>query len=43
MVHSEARLDGRLLAEAEALFILVDPAHFATHADDLPVRGNERA
>jgi acyl-coenzyme A thioesterase PaaI-like protein len=43
VVHSEARLDGRLLAEAEALFILVDPAHFATHADDLPVRGNERA
>ena len=42
VVHSEARLDGRLLAEAEALFILVDPADFATHADDLPVRGDQR-
>ena len=39
VVRSEARLDGRLLAEADALFILVDPDHFATHADDLPPRG----
>ena len=38
VVQSEARLDGRLLAEADALFILVDPSHFATHADELPVR-----
>ena len=38
VVQSEARLDGRLLAEAEALFILVDPDHFATHADELPIR-----
>jgi len=35
VVQSEARLDGRLLAEADALFILVDPDHFATHADRL--------
>ena len=38
VVQSEARLDGRLLAEADALFILVDPSHFAMHADELPVR-----
>ena len=38
VVQSEARLDGRLLAEADALFILVDPGHFATHADELPIR-----
>jgi len=38
VVQSEARLDGRLLAEADALFILVDPGHFATHADQLLVR-----
>ena len=38
VVQSEARLDGRLLAEADALFILVDPSHFATHADELPIR-----
>jgi acyl-coenzyme A thioesterase PaaI-like protein len=40
VVQSEARLDGRLLAEADALFVLVDPDHFATHADDLPMRGD---
>jgi acyl-coenzyme A thioesterase PaaI-like protein len=38
VVQSEARLDGRLLAEADALFILVDPSHFATHADELLVQ-----
>ena len=38
VVRSDARLDGRLLAEADALFILVDPGHFATHADELFVR-----
>ena len=38
VVQSEARLDGRLLAEADALFILVDPSHFATHADQLLIR-----
>jgi acyl-coenzyme A thioesterase PaaI-like protein len=38
VVRAEARLDGRLLAEADALFILVEPTHFATHADELPVR-----
>src|SRR5262249_44245197 len=38
VVQSEARLDARLLAEADALFTLVDPAHCATHADDLPPR-----
>lgn len=43
VVQSEARLEGRLLAEADALFILVDPDHFATHADDLPARGEGSA
>jgi acyl-coenzyme A thioesterase PaaI-like protein len=35
VVHAEARLAGRLLADADALFILVDRGHFATHADEL--------
>ena len=43
LVHSEARLDDRLLAESDALLILVDHEHFDTHADDLLVRGDERA
>jgi acyl-coenzyme A thioesterase PaaI-like protein len=43
VVHSEARLDGRLLAEADALFILVDRSHFETHADDLLDRGDGRS
>jgi len=37
-VHAEARLDGRLLAEADALFILVDQDHFATSARELLAR-----
>jgi acyl-coenzyme A thioesterase PaaI-like protein len=38
-VEAEARLEGRVLATAEALFILVDAAHFATNASDLLGRG----
>jgi acyl-coenzyme A thioesterase PaaI-like protein len=34
-VEAEARLDGRVLASAEALFILVDADHFATDATAL--------
>jgi acyl-coenzyme A thioesterase PaaI-like protein len=40
VVRSEARLDGRLLAEADALFILVDRSHFETHADELLGQGD---
>jgi acyl-coenzyme A thioesterase PaaI-like protein len=37
-VDAEARRDGRVLATAEALFILVDADHFATDAKELPDR-----
>jgi len=37
--HAEARLDDLVLATADALFVLVDIEHFATHADDLLQRG----
>ena len=40
-VEAEARLDGRVLATAEALFVLVDPAHFATDASELLERTSQ--
>jgi acyl-coenzyme A thioesterase PaaI-like protein len=42
VVEGEARLDGRVLATAEALFILVDADHFATDASELLDRSAER-
>jgi acyl-coenzyme A thioesterase PaaI-like protein len=42
IVEAEARLDGRVLATAEALFILVDAAHFATDATELLDRTEPR-
>ncbi len=38
VVDGEARLDGKLLATADAMFILVDPKHFATDAAELLAR-----
>ena len=42
VVEGEARLDDRVLATAEALFILVDADHFATDASELLDRSAER-
>ena len=41
VVEAEARLDDRVLATAEALFILVDTDHFATDATELLDRSAE--
>jgi acyl-CoA thioesterase FadM len=38
-VEGEAKLGGRVLATAEALFVLVDAAHFATDATELLQQG----
>lgn len=40
-VDAECRLDDTVLATAEILFVIVDPAHFATHANKL--LGNDGA
>ena len=37
-VVGEARLGEKLLATADAMFVLVDPKHFATHATELLAR-----
>lgn len=35
LVHADARIEDLVLASADALFVLVDREHFATHAHDL--------
>lgn len=40
-VHADVRLDDRVLATADALFVLVDREHFATRAHDLLARDRE--
>ena len=40
-VDGEARLGEKVLATADAMFVLVDPKHFATHAAELLARDSD--